>query len=213
MSNKVCPILNRKQLGAVSQNDTPKVPSKLRRRKFMSNANTEWKFLATTAFLVATIAVPTLASLVSNEDADAPVAMVLRPQEQKARTPASLPHLSPPKKAVVIESTKQELGNLLSNNLINYDFACSKTKAIDFKVDGAYLQLKGKDCSKNSHPPKLSITNKSNGFTASVFVLNGKEYQTDLIQLQRGVNKILIQYQGPSGQTEEHVLNVKADAI
>lgn len=179
----------------------------------MSNANAEWKFLATTAFLVATIAVPTLASLVSNDEAEAPTEMVLRPQEQKTRTPASLPQLSPPKKAVVIESTKKELGNLLSNNLVSYDFACSKNKAVDFKVDGAYLQLKGKDCSKNSQPPKLNITNKSNGFTAAVFVLNGKEYQTDLIQLQQGVNKILIQYQWPSGQTEEHVLNVKAGAI
>lgn len=179
----------------------------------MSGTNIEWKFLATTAFLVATIAIPTLASLVSTEDADAPKAMMLRPLEQKARAPASLPHMNAPKKAVVIESTKQELGNLLSNNAVSFDFSCAKIKSKEFKVDGGFLQLKGKDCSKGAQMPKLSITNKSNGFTASVFFMNGKEYQTDLIQLQEGVNQISIQYQLPSGQMEEHILNVKAGAI
>lgn len=179
----------------------------------MSKEKAEWKFLATTAFLVVTIAVPTLASLFSPEEADRKTAMVLRPNEQKARQPASLPLLGGPKKEVIIEGAKNELNNLLSNNLISYDFACSKIKSTDFKVEGSYLQLKGKDCSKNSEMPKLNITNKTNGFTASVFVLNGKEYQTDLIQLKEGDNQISIQYLSPSGQIEEHVLHVKAGAI
>ncbi|WP_413289949.1 hypothetical protein [Bdellovibrio sp. HCB337] len=179
----------------------------------MSNEKTEWKFLATTAFLVATIALPTLASLFTPEESQQKVTMVLRPNEQKVRQPASLPSLGSPKKEIVIAGAKQELSNLLSNNLISYDFACSKIKTTDFKVEGSYLQLKGKDCSKNSEMPKLNITNKSNGFTASVFVLNGKEYQTDLIQLKEGENQISIQYMSPSGQIEEHTLKVKAGAI
>lgn len=178
----------------------------------MNNVKTEWKFLATTAFLVAMIAVPTLASLLSPEDSDRR-SMALRPNEQKVRQPASLPMLGAPKKEVVIQDAKKELNNLLSNNLISYDLACSKVKSATFKVEGAYLQLKGKDCSKNNEMPQLSITNKSNGFTASVFVLNGKEYQTDLIQLKEGENQISIQYLSPSGQIEEYVLHVKADAI
>lgn len=179
----------------------------------MSTAKTEWKFLATTAFLVATIAVPTLASLMAPDEALQAVTMRPRAEEPKLRQPASLSHLSAAKKAVVILDTKKELANLLSNNLVNYDFSCGKTKATDFKVEGAFLQLKGKDCTKNGQMPNLSITNKSNGFTASVFLLNDKEYQTDLIQLKEGENQISIQYQTPSGKTEEYILNVKAGAI
>jgi len=183
---------------------------------FMSESKSEWKFLATTAFVVATVAVPTLASLLSNDSEVRPVEMVLRPNVQKVREPASLPSLGSPKKAIVIEDTRKELGNLMNNNLISYDLSCSKMKAADFKVVGGYLQLKGKDCSKGTGMPKLSITNKTNGFTASVFVLNGKEYQTDLIQLMEGENQISIQYKSSGGKLEEHLLNVKAgkaDAI
>ncbi len=194
--------------------DTPKVPLKILRISSMGFKNTEWKFLATTAFLVATIAVPTLASLFAPEDISVEEAQVLRPTELKARQPASLPSISAmAKKPVVIKDTKQELNNLLSNNLISYDFACTKMTSKDFHVEGGYLQLKGKDCNKGVKTPKLSITNKSNGFTAAVFMLNEKEYQTDLIQLQEGENQISIQYQSPSGRIEEHVLKVKAGAI
>jgi hypothetical protein len=180
----------------------------------MSLKNTEWKFLVTTAFLVATIAIPTLASLMTPDEVSPQMALVLRPTELKVRQPASLPSVvGAPKKSIVIQDTKRELNNLLSNNLISYDFACNKTKVTDFHVEGGYLQLKGKDCSKGSHSTKLSITNKSNGFTAAVFMLNEKEYQTDLIQLQEGENQISIQYQTPSGQIEEYLLKVKAGAI
>src|SRR5437868_3545674 len=90
----------------------------------MNTVKTEWKFLATTAFLVATIAVPTLASLITHEEKSQPTTMVLRANEQKQREPASLPHFGVPKKTVVIQDTKKELGNLLNNNLISYDFSC-----------------------------------------------------------------------------------------
>jgi hypothetical protein len=179
----------------------------------MSTSKTEWKFIATTAFLVVTIAIPTLASLITPEEGSQPGTVALQASEPKIRQPASLPDPGSPKKAVVILDAKKELGNLLSDNLINYDFSCAKITVTDFKVEGAFLQLKGKDCTKNSQSPKLSITNKSNGFTAAIFLLNAKEYQTDLIQLKEGENQISIQYQMPSGQIEEHVLNVKAGAI
>lgn len=179
----------------------------------MSSSGSDWKFLGVTAILVALIAVPTLGSLMLSDDLHVKDSRVLRAQEQKMREPASLPNLGSPKKQVVIKDIKNELNNLLSNNLISYDFSCTKTKTNDFSVDGAFLQLKGKDCSKGTQSPKLSIVNKSNGFTAAVFILNSKEYQTDLIQLKEGMNHITIQYQTPSGQLEEYVLNVKAGTI
>lgn len=179
----------------------------------MGSSNSDWKFIGVTAILVALIAVPTLVSWVSLGEGISAESLVLRPMEQKARAPSSLPHQESLKKQVVIHDTKSELNNLLSNSLVSYDLSCEKAKVTDFVVEGSYLQLKGRDCSKGNQSPKLNIINKSNGFTASVFLLNTKEYQTDLIQLNEGMNKIFIEYLSPSGQREEHVLNVKAGAI
>jgi hypothetical protein len=179
----------------------------------MGTKNTEWKFLLTTAFLVATIAVPTLASLISSEAPVTPEILVLKPQLQKTREPASLPHLKGPDKAVVIQDANKELNNLISENSINFDFRCAKDAALEFKVQGSYVQLKGRDCGKNTSAPKLSVTNKTNGFTASVFFTDGKQYQTDLIQLKEGENQIQIQYETSSGKSEQRILNVKSGAI
>ncbi|MGZ3742232.1 MAG: hypothetical protein ACXWRE_00785 [Pseudobdellovibrionaceae bacterium] len=179
----------------------------------MRAAREEWKFLLITSCLVAILAVPTFASLVAVEENSQSIAKVLKPEALKTRQPASLPQVGLPKKSVVILDAKKELGNSLNRNLLSYDFSCAKIKTTNFKVEGSFLQLKGKDCAKNSRDLKLSITNQTNGFTASVFLLNKKEYQTDLIQLKEGENKISIQYENPSGQIEEHVLNVKATAI
>ncbi|RYZ72108.1 MAG: hypothetical protein EOP09_03690 [Proteobacteria bacterium] len=178
----------------------------------MGTQRTEWKFLITTAFIVATIAVPTLASLLGNDGQDS-AAMALRPQEQKMREPASVPSITKPSKALVINDAAKELNNLVAQNEISFDFQCKQKKALEFKVQGSYVQLKGHDCDKKGPMPKLKVTNKTNGFTASVFVMNGKQYQTDLIQLKPGENQIHLQYEHPTGQLEEHVLNVKSGAI
>ena len=178
----------------------------------MGTQKTEWKFLITTAFIVATVAVPTLASLLGNESGTTS-AMVLRSQDQKVREPASLPQMASFNKSVVIQDAGRELNNLVTENEISFDFQCKQAKTLDFKVQGNYVQLKGHDCEKKGEMPKLKVTNKTNGFTASVFVLNGKQYQTDLIQLKPGENQIHIQYQYPTGKLEEHVLNVKAGTI
>ncbi|MBK9324097.1 MAG: hypothetical protein IPM97_14325 [Bdellovibrionaceae bacterium] len=177
----------------------------------MRVGNPDWKFLVATAFLVAIVAVPTLASLFSKDEQDVPV-MVLRPQEQKVRKPASLIQGFSPKKAVVIEDAAKELNNVLGDNLITYNLKCPKSAdSKNFKVQGSYVQLRGLDCNQKTHAGKISIVNKTNGFTASVFLLDGKNYQTDLIQLKEGENQIYIRYQSLSSEKEEeYVLNVKS---
>lgn len=176
----------------------------------MKTQSAEWKFLMTTAFLVAMVAVPTFASLFSDDGMQVGT-LVLRANNQKMRQPASLPHLNGPKKHLVIKDAGKELNNLLVNNEIQFDFRCTKTKKTEFEIQGTFVQLKGQDCGKNAKMPKINITNKTNGFTASVFATSEKEYQTDLIQLNNGINQIHIHYQSPLGQHEEHVLNVKAE--
>lgn len=78
----------------------------------------------------------------------------------------------------------------------------------NFSVDGMYVQLKltrcGKPTKKNS---EVVIVNETNGYTASVFNLGTEEFQTDLIQLKEGSNRILIKYANPDGRVyEEKIL-------
>lgn len=177
----------------------------------MSTQNAEWRFLISTFFIVATLAVPTLASILSGPE-DVP-ALALRPQEQKTRQPASLPSLAANRASVIVQDSHKELSRMFDNKLVSFDLSCAKASVVDYKIEGTYFQLKGKDCGKGSENSKVSITNKTNGFTASVFFTSGKEYQTDLIQLKDGENQIVIQYQDALGHQEEHVLNVKAGTI
>lgn len=173
----------------------------------------EWKFLATTAVLVAMMGVPTLASLTGSPVEESPHRALLAPK-QRTRSPASLPGLSTVKKPLVITDTKNEIGNVVGDaSSIHFDLRCAKAMAHDFHVDGAYVQMRGKDCSKGNEPAKINVVNKTNGFTASVFMLDSKEYQTDLIQLKDGDNQISVQYENSSGQSQEFTLIVKAKAL
>lgn len=56
------------------------------------------------------------------------------------------------------------------------------------EIEGTHLRLKG--ATKNNRLD--SVTNGSNGFTASVF-LNGADFTTDFIELNEGVNEIQIE--------------------
>jgi hypothetical protein len=158
--------------------------------------NADWKIIASLGFLVATIAVPTVASIVSNEAVEIS-SEITTSTDSKSRIPAS------------VSSAK------LSENphIISFDVRCSKTKKMSFNAEGAYVQLRGKDCSKRSGESPLSITNKTNGFTASIFQVSKSEYQTDFIQLTSGENQISIRFQSANGGVEEEVLNIQSSEI
>lgn len=97
--------------------------------------------------------------------------------------------------------------------MITFDISCAKASAINISAEGSYIQLKGRDCSKGTAKKPMTITNKTNGFQASIFGLNKNEYQTDLIQLKKGDNQISIQFESADGVFEESVVSVKAENI
>lgn len=86
----------------------------------------------------------------------------------------------------------------------NLDCGAQTLNAKDAVVKSGFLRLKGRHCGGEFKPERLRITNESNGSTAVIFPKNGREFETDLIQLQDGANRIRIQY----GTQSEQILTV-----
>lgn len=90
----------------------------------------------------------------------------------------------------------------------NLDLGC-QSEPLNIKAHGHFLQMKGQLCRAKN----LSIVNKSNGFTASVFELGQGRYQTDMIQLKDGNNELHIRYQNAQGKEKELKIQVSSSHI
>lgn len=100
---------------------------------------------------------------------------------------------------------------------IAYDLNCgtdkkSAKKLAVQKIDGAWVQLKGRMCN-NEKMKTVEITNLKNGFTASVFNMGTRQYQTDLIQLGQGDNEIRVRITPVKGDVEEQTIVVVGHSI
>ncbi len=93
---------------------------------------------------------------------------------------------------------------------IVHSFGCGKEFKFALPVREEFVRFKGSICGKKwKDVSEISITNDSNGFTASVFGFNNSEYLTDLIKLNEGRNEILITYQGSKGLSEEKLILIR----
>lgn len=93
------------------------------------------------------------------------------------------------------------------------DLNCGLNKKLTgLKVSGQWAQLKGRMCS-SSKLKTVEITNLNNGFTASVFDQGGQDYQTDLIQLNQGSNKIRVRITPLKGSVEEQTIIIESQSI
>lgn len=117
-----------------------------------------------------------------------------------SRSPASVP------------KAKIQISSAISQ-VSQFDVRCAKKVASALNVDGGYVQLQGKNCLRGFKEGDLEIMNKSNGYTASVFLRGTDKYQTDLIQLNKGANEITIRYREDSGKTVEEVILVHSSQI
>lgn len=116
------------------------------------------------------------------------------------RGPASIPPLT----AVPIPHFKTKLA---------YDLNCGLNKKIkNLKMNGQWAQLKGRVCD-NKKLKKVEITNLNNGFTASIFDVGVSQYQTDLIQLDQGTNKIRVRITPLEGSAEEQTVVIENQSI
>jgi hypothetical protein len=154
-------------------------------------------FLVITFMVVALLGVPTYSSLVEDEGH---VAHTTSTAKIEGRIPASIP-------------VKTETPVSTFNSKTELDLSCGKKLAGLLKVSGNFMQLHGKTCFKNFASENVEITNRSNGYTASVFESGKNKYQTDLIQLVQGENEITVRYQDASGKIQVEVLKVVSSQI
>lgn len=151
-----------------------------------------------TFVLVLLLGVPTFMSLTaggSEEQVEVARAGMVGPA-LTTRVPASIPEV------------QAKMTPALSQ-LAKYDLSCAKKMHEAMDVPGEFVQFTGKSCLRDVKASNLEILNKSNGYSASIFYKGGEVYQTDLIQLQKGNNQIVIRYRDHSGKTAEELIVVR----
>lgn len=155
---------------------------------------TETQLIFFTLVLVLLMGVPTFDALMGADDEGTEISLTVASKDN-LREPASIA-------SGVVQTSK-----VLS--VAKHDLDCKKKSPPEVVVDGEFLQIQGQICSGDLGKKKIEIVNESNGYTAEVFESGLAKYQTDLIQLQQGSNKILIRYTNSTGKSVEDVLEVK----
>ncbi|KYG67117.1 hypothetical protein AZI86_08895 [Bdellovibrio bacteriovorus] len=159
---------------------------------------TENKMIAMTALLVVAMAFPTYQTLAQNDEVKKEeVAVVTLDSDRKPASIAS-PGLKDHKPRAQFQTV---------------DLKCTKKMFSPLSIAGGYVQFQGKNCLNNFKEGDVEIINKSNGFTASIFLRGSDKYQTDLIQLQQGDNEIAIRYRESSGKSVEEIIRIHASSI
>lgn len=152
--------------------------------------------IAITALLVVAMAFPTYQTLAQNDEVGAEevavAAAVVVPTDRPDRQPASI-------------QPRHEFQTM--------DLKCAKKPTSALNIVGGYIQFQGKNCLSNFKEGDVEIINKSNGFTASIFLRGSDKYQTDLIQLRQGENEIAIRYRESSGKSVEEIIHIHASSI
>ncbi len=123
----------------------------------------------------------------------------------------SLSIKAPRMPAAISPQTKMPALDL--NTRLALDLNCNLNhKMAGLKVMGQWAQLKGRVC-ENKKLKLVEITNLNNGFTASVFEVGTQNYQTDLIQLVQGANKIRVKITPEKGSVVEQTVIINSQPI
>jgi hypothetical protein len=171
----------------------------------------ERKFLVITSFLIVLIGTPAVLSVVSEPEASRsksgveqlPVHAVTKVELSKG--PERQPATASP------DETETPKKNAIHSKSVVMDYDCKKVS--DVEVDGTLLRLKGQDTTcMNENWTDISITNHTNGFTASVIFLK-KGFTTDFIDLNEGDNQLEIQAKDDKGQKVSQKLKIKRRSI
>ena len=123
--------------------------------------------------------------------------------KQADRLPAAI---APDSKQITIQAKPL-------NTHIAYDLNCGTGRKMTAqKINGGWVQLKGRMCN-NEKMKNVEITNVKNGFTASIFNMGTRQYQTDMIQLSLGDNEIRVRITPVKGDVEEQTIVVVGQSI
>ena len=121
-------------------------------------------------------------------------------EKSNSRSPAAIP-----------SESQMPLTEL--NTRLALDLNCGISKKLAAaQVRGQWAQLKGRVCG-NKKLKLVEITNLNNGFTASVFEVGTQDYQTDLIQLDQGANKIRVKMTPQKGSIVEETVIINSHPI
>ena len=162
--------------------------------KTSPQADLDSRFLTITATLLALVGAPAFFSLVQEPKQVVQVSQA----EPLARSPASL-------------SEEGSQGLQLAKNT-SLDLTCDAAEKIE-DVQANYLRLKGSPC-LDSEVGEITVTNKTNGFTAEVIFTQDSKFTTDFIDLKVGENKIEIETLGKNGTktTQLVIVNKRSPA-
>jgi hypothetical protein len=105
-----------------------------------------------------------------------------------------------------VRQTKGSHKGITSRSIV-LDFSCEQKNLVQ-DVDGTLLRLRGTSCLKDNWKD-LTVTNQTNGFTASIIYLKNKGFTTDFIDLKEGVNELNIQATDEKGQSVSQKLRVR----
>lgn len=153
---------------------------------------TDTQLIFLTLTLVLLMGIPTLNTLAESDEV-APT----------SRQPASIQAMP-----AVVKSLPSPV-----STLTKHDLNCREKMNAEVQVNGELLQLQGRRCLGKFKTLTLEIENRSNGYTASVFESGTDQYQTDLIQLQKGSNEIVIKCRDANGKSVEEMLKVHASSL
>ena len=153
----------------------------------------EQKFLLFTLILLILVGGPAVYSVVNEPT----IKLNLTATDSKIRQPASV------KQEIPAQDNNRR--NVIKAKSVTIEVGCDNREQAQ-ETDGTLLRLKS-DCWK-SGDTGLSITNKSNGFTAAVIETQAHTFTTDYIDLQEGENRLEIKGINKQGQAIQKVMTV-----
>lgn len=148
-------------------------------------------FFALTAATVFSIANTEAESAISQSPAELitaePVAKVSFPKSQ--RHPSSLSEVK--------------------NELVTVSFPCDeKSQNVQKSTRDQFIMLNVSLCENDSVARIVSLINKTNGFKAQIFKMSDKNFRTDFIQLNKGINLIELETVPKDGQKRVQTLEM-----
>ncbi len=111
------------------------------------------------------------------------------------RMPAAVPESLP-------VAMTADLGDVITWN-------CSEKHEAVHQVANPQVRLKFPDCASRDLKKIIDIKNENNGTSATVFALSNSRFETDLIALAPGNNKISLSYVNSKGRTIVQTLQIQ----
>lgn len=164
-------------------------------KKASDNSKSDSQFLIVTGLLVVLIGGPTISSLLRDPAPQVPMVTV-QSANVNSRAPASV--------AEVLSDSKGGDTQAKAKNSLVVEFKCDDIVA-NQEVSTSQVRIAGASCKSAT---RMSVLNKTNGFSASVIFTNNRKFTTDFIDLKEGKNSFEIVAFANDGSQQTHSMTV-----